>query len=126
MKTYRRSMAGWWQKNPYYVWYMVREASSVFLTAYALLLLLGVYRLGQGPAAFDAWRNALGQPGSLVFHAVALALVIYHSWTWFKIMPRTMPAPRLGEARIPDAAIVSGGVIAVIACTVAIVGLAWS
>lgn len=109
MKTYRRPMAGWWQKNPYYVRYMARELSCVFITAYALVLLLGLYRLTQGAAAFAAWQAALAQPGSLLFHVVALALVIYHSWTWFKIMPKTMP-----RLPLPDRAIVAGGVAAVI------------
>ena len=31
MKTYTRPMAGWWRRNPYYGWYKLREASSVFI-----------------------------------------------------------------------------------------------
>ena len=113
MKTYRRAMTGWWQRNPFYVWYMLREASCVFITAYALLLLLGLYRLSQGPAAFDAWLGALRAPGSLAFHGVALALVLYHSWTWFKVMPRTLPL-----VPVPDRAIIASGVAAAIVSSV--------
>ena len=112
MNTYRRPMAGWWQRNPYYRWYMLRELSCVFVTAYALVLLVGLYRLAQGPEAFAAWQAALAAPGSLVFHLVALVLVGYHSWTWFKIMPKTLP-----RIALPDWAVVTGGVGAVIAVT---------
>ena len=117
MKTYRRPVSGaWWTRNAFYRWYMFRELSCVFITAYAFILLVGLYRLGQGPEAFLAWQAALASPGSLVFHVVALVLVTYHSWTWFKIMPKTMP-----RLPIPDRAIVAGGVLAVIAASASVV-----
>ena len=111
MSTYRRFVTGmWWRRNPYYRWYMLREASCVVITIYALVLLVGLARLGQGAEAFAAWQAALGRPGSLIFHLVALVLVAYHSWTWFKIMPKTLP-------RVPlaDNVIVAAGVSAVAA-----------
>lgn len=112
MKTYTRPMAGWWKKNPFYLWYMLREASCLFITAYALMLLWGLYRLYQGRASFDAWRESLAAPSSLAFHAIALVLVVYHSWTWFKIMPKTLP-----RIPVPDWLVVVGGVTAVVVCT---------
>ncbi|HYL90888.1 MAG TPA: fumarate reductase subunit C [Burkholderiales bacterium] len=115
MKTYTRPVTGtWWTRNGFYRWYMFRELSCVFITLYAFILLAGLYRLGQGPEAFLAWQAALASPASLAFHVVALVLVIYHSWTWFKIMPKTMP-----RLPVPDGAIVAGGVIAVIAVSAA-------
>ena len=53
-KTYVRPMTGWWRGNPYFVRYMVREASSVFLATYAIVLLVGL-----APAAHGAnpWPN---------------------------------------------------------------------
>ena len=111
LKTYTRPMAGWWRRNPFYVWYMIREASCVFITIYALILLVGLWRLSQGEAAFDSWRAALTMPTSIVFHLVALVLLIYHSWTWFKIMPKTMPFVRIGGKRVADNTIITSGVI---------------
>ena len=35
MKTYTRPMSGWWRRNPYYRWYMLRELSCLFITLYA-------------------------------------------------------------------------------------------
>ena len=28
MKAYQRPMAGWWHRNPFYLWYTLREASA--------------------------------------------------------------------------------------------------
>ena len=112
LKTYTRPMRGWWRRNPFYLWYMLREASCVFVAAYALVLLCGLYRLSQGADTFDAWRTALASPWSVAFHLVALLLVLYHAWTWFKVMPKTLPCIRIGGKRVPDAAIVGCGVIA--------------
>jgi len=110
MKTYMRPMTGWWRRNPFYLWYTLREWSSFFLTAYALVLLYGLARLSEGEAQYEAWRASLASPGSLVFHAAALLLVLYHAWTWFKVMHKTLPFLRLGGRRVPDPAIFGSGV----------------
>lgn len=92
-RNFVRPMDGWWRKNPFFIRYMVREGSAVFLSAYALVLLVGLARLAQGEAAFEAWRSSLSSPLSIGFHAVALVFVAYHAFTWFQVMPKT--APRL-------------------------------
>ena len=115
MRTYVRPMSGWWRRNPFYLWYMLREASCVFITAYALLLLVGLYRLTQGAAAFDAWLRGLSHPVSIALHIVALVIVLYHSWTWFKVMPKTLP-----RVPIPDRGIVASGVSAAAVLSVAL------
>jgi fumarate reductase subunit C len=95
-------MAGWWRRNPYFLRYMLREASALFLAGYALVLLLGLYRLWQGEAAYAAWRQWLGTPASIGLHALALLFALYHSLTWFQVMPKTAPPlplpPRLISA----------------------------
>ncbi len=114
MKAYQRPMAGWWHRNPFYLWYTLREASALFVTAYALVLLVGLARLRQGEGEFDAWREALASPLSLGFHVLALLLVLYHAWTWFKVMPKTLPFLRIAGHRVPDRAIVSAGLAAAV------------
>ncbi len=125
MKTYRRPMRGWWARNPFYLRYMLREASSVFITAYALVLLWGLFRLQQGKPAFDAWRESLASPLSLAFHAVTLALLLYHAWTWFKVMPKAMPLLRLGAWRVPDRLIVFLGLAGAVAASLALFTAVW-
>lgn len=125
LRTYVRPMAGWWRRNPFYLWYMAREASCVFITGYALILLTGLARLAQGRAQFDAWRESLAHPAALAFHAVALVLVLYHAWTWFKVTPRTLPFVRIGGRRVPDCAIVATGVGSAVAASIAVFLALW-
>jgi fumarate reductase subunit C len=118
-------MSGWWMRNPFYRWYMLREASCVFVTAYALVLLVGLFRLYQGKGAFDAWRESLASPVSLAFHGAALALLLYHAWTWFKVMPKTMPFLRVSGWRVPDRLIVVSAVGASIFLSAALFVAVW-
>lgn len=110
-RAYVRPMAGWWRRSPQFRRYMLREASAVFLVAYALVLLLGLVRLAQGEAAFEAWRSALGAPLSILWHVLALAMVAYHSVTWFLVMPKTMPRLPLPPAWITGAGLALAGLL---------------
>lgn len=112
VKTYVRPMGLWWLRHPFYRWYMLRELSCAFITAYALTLLWGLKRLAEGPEAFDAWRESLGSPWAVGFHVVALLLVTYHAWTWFKVMPKTLPFVSIAGRRLSDRTIVALGVAA--------------
>ena len=116
-RPYVRSMDGWWKRNAFYIRYMAREVTAVFVAAYALVLLVGVVRLSQGEAAFNGWLQALKSPLSLVFHLVLLATFVYHTWSWFNIMPITMPMMFVGGKRVQPGTITGTGLVAaVIAC----------
>jgi len=116
-RPYVRSMDGWWTRNAYYMRYMAREVTAVFVAAYAVVLLVGVVRLSQGEAAFNGWLQALKSPLSLVFHLVLLATFVYHTWSWFNIMPITMPVMFVGGKRVQPRTITATGLVAaVIAC----------
>ena len=120
MKTYTRPVTGtWWTRKPFYRWYMLRELSSLFIALYALVLLWGLWRLGQGRAAYEAWLAALSSSGFLLFHGVAFVLVTYHAWTWFKIMPKTLP-----RIALSDRAVVGLGVSAVFAVSALLLWIA--
>ncbi len=118
VKTYVRPMQGWWRRNPYFVRYMIREASSVFLAIYAIVLLTGLLRLSQGEAAWEAWRAALTSLPSLVFHWLALLTVSYHAYTWWKVAPKTAPDIRIAGRPLPELAITGGGVVATIGTSI--------
>lgn len=117
-KTYVRPMTGWWTKKPFYRRYMLREATSFLVAAYALVLLFGLWRLAQGEAAYEAWRAWLVTPPARVFHAVALAAFLVHGWTWFEVMPKTLPFVRVGGKRVSDRAIVTTGACAAVVASI--------
>jgi fumarate reductase subunit C len=120
IRTYVRPMRGWWRKDPYFVRYMIRESSSVFLAVYALILLAGLYRLTQGEAAWNAWLGALTSPVSIVFHWAALLTVGYHAYTWWKVAPKTAPDLRIGGRAVPECAITGGGWLATVGASILI------
>jgi fumarate reductase subunit C len=120
VRTYVRPMAGWWRRNPYFVRYMIREGSSVFLAIYTIILMVGLYRLTQGQAAWEGWLAAMTRPISLLFHWLALVTVGYHAYTWWKVAPKTAPDLRLRGKPLPELVITGGGWAATIGTSVLI------
>ena len=113
-------MNGWWKRDPYFIRYMAREVTAIFVAAYAVVLLVGLVRLSQGEAAYNAWLQALQTPLSLVFHLVVLAVFCYHTWSWFSIMPKTMPIMFVGGKRVQPGTITGTGVAAAIVVCLAV------
>jgi len=101
-KPYIRPMRSWWLKNPFYIRYMIRESTSVFVTIYSLYLLCGLARLATGESAWDGWLTELTSPALVVFHIAAMAAALYHTVTWFKVSPKVTPPLFAGANRISD------------------------
>ena len=124
-KPYVRSMDGWWKKNPFFVEYVVHESTALFVLAYAFILLVGLVRLGQGEAAWTAWLEALKSPLALACHLVLLAVITYHTITWFKIMPITLPPIVVNGKKLSPSAIVSGGLTAAALAGLGLFAVVW-
>ena len=124
-KPYVRSMDGWWKKNPYYVEYMIHEGTALFVAAYAIILLVGLVRLGQGEAAWNGWLEAMKSPLSLVCHLVFLVAIAYHAYTWFKLFPLTMPPIVDNGKRVEPGVVVGSGWTAAVVAALALLGLVW-
>ena len=124
-RPYVRPMAGWWRKNPYFVEYMIHEGSAFFVAAYALVLLVGLLRLSQGEAAWNGWLLALRSPVSIAGHLLLLAAMLYHAWTWFTIMPITLPPIFVAGKRLSASAITAGGLAATVLASVVLLLVVW-
>ena len=109
-RPYVRSVDGWWKRDPYYMRYMAMEATSVLVAAYAVILLVGLLRLSQGEAAYNGWLQALKSGPSIALHAVILVVFLYHLWSWFKVMPKTMPMIFVDGKKLPPETITYTGV----------------
>ena len=118
-------MCGWWKKNPYYVEYIVHEGTALAVAAYALTLLLGLVRLGQGEAAWNGWLEAMKSPLSVVCHVALLIAIAYHAFTWFKLFPLTMPPIVINGKRVEPCVVVGSGWAAAIVAALALLGLVW-
>ncbi len=115
---------GWWLKNNFFIHYMLREGTSLFVSTYAVILLVGLLRLSQGAIAFQGWLDALTHPLAILFHLVVLAACLFHAKTWFALAPKAMRV-MYGEEPIPDRPIVLAQYIAlgVVSLVVLIVAL---
>ena len=125
-RAYIRPMRGWWRRNPFFIRYMVREATAVAVGVYAIVLSTGVVRLAQGEAAWNGWLEALRSPWSMLMHLVLLVAMIVHAKSWFEIMPKTMPMIFVGRRRLAAATITRTGWGATIVVSVALFALAFA
>ena len=124
-RPYVRPMAGWWRRDPFFLRYMVREATALAVLAYAVVLTLGVVRLAQGEAAWNGWLDALRSPASLLLHAVLFVAMVIHAKSWFEIMPKTMPMLFVGGRRVAASTITRIGWAATVLASVVLFALAW-
>ncbi len=124
-RAHVRSMAGWWRRDPYFMRYMVREATALAVALYAIVLLVGVLRLAQGEAAWNGWLAALRSPLSIALHMVLLAAMVYHTISWFEIMPKTLPMMFIRGQRVSARAITRTGLAAAALAALALFAGAW-
>jgi fumarate reductase subunit C len=90
----------WWAYPPYRA-YTARELSGVAVTIYGAVLFFGLVCLCFGPGAFGAYLWVLRTPVSLLFHLLLLAAVLFHTVTWFQILPKTMPKLIVDGKQVP-------------------------
>ena len=95
----------WWLGQRRYTIYMVRELTCLFIGAYVVVVLVGLLRISQGPAAYGAYLYALQGPLAVAFHLLALVFALFHTVTWFSVTPKAMPL-RLGGKTVPGTAII--------------------
>ena len=90
----------WWVRKWMHVRFILRELTSVAVAAYAVVLLLQIRALNQGPEAYAEFQSWLKMPVSIVLHAVAFVFVIFHSVTWFNLAPKALVL-RIGKKQVP-------------------------
>jgi fumarate reductase subunit C len=122
---YRRSMTGWWRRDPFFVRYMWREATALAVAVYAVVLLAGVWSLSRGEAAFEAWLATLRGLPSIALHLVLAAAFVHHAASWFEIMPKTMPMIYVGGRPLAARTITRTGLLAALLAAMAMLLLAW-
>ena len=125
-RPYMRPMNGWWRRDPFFVRYMIREATALMVALYALVLLDGTLCLARGEAAWNAWLALLRTPASILLHLLMLVAMVYHAYSWFEIMPKTLPALYIGGTRVAGTTITRLGLLAAALAALVTLGVAWS
>lgn len=123
-KPYQQTQAAtWWFKNPYYRFYMLREATSVPVFLYAVWLMLGLFRFSQGAIEFNGWlalnTSGIGQ----LLHLIVFAAALLHAYTWFQLTPKILVL-RLGSLRVPDNWVMIGHYVVWVLVTIGMLWLA--
>lgn len=124
-RPYVRPMKGWWNRDPFFMRYMVREVTALGVLVYAVILAWGLVRLSQGEAAWNGFVAALRSPLALLLHAVLLVSFVVHAQSWFEIMPKTMAPIVAGGKRVPAETITRTGIAAAVVATVVVLLLCW-
>jgi fumarate reductase subunit C len=122
-KPYVRQMSktSWFLTHGRYKSYILHEVTCIFIAIYAVILIVGLFRLGQGPEAWQGWLDGLRSPLGIIFQILAFIFAVIHTWSWFKVVPQAMRIQR-GEEFVPGNLIVGVhyGVLAVISLFVLI------
>ncbi len=89
VKSYRKPYvrpvkATWWTDRGFYIAYMIRESTSVMAVFAALELLYLSLVPTQTCVGF------LSNPLVILLNLIALAAVIFHTYTWFNLMPKAV------------------------------------
>lgn len=111
-KWYRRRIPiFWWIRKRAYVKFITRELTSPFVAYAALLLLIQVWALARGEAAYDRFLAWLQLGPVLAWHGAVLLILLFHTVTWLNLAPKAIVV-HAGGRRIPDAAVVAGHYLA--------------
>jgi fumarate reductase subunit C len=117
---YRRRMSVfWWLQKASYAWFVARELTSVFVAYVAVLLILELRALAQGPDPHARFLARLASPAFLALDAVALLFVVFHAVTWFNLAPTAMVV-RVRGTRVPDRAIAAANYAAWLVLSLAV------
>lgn len=90
----------WWTKKWSHVRFILRELTSFGVAFFAIIIILNVYFMSQGPDAYNNFQSWLQTPIAIILHSVAFMLVLYHSVTWFNLAPKAMVI-KLGKYKVP-------------------------
>jgi fumarate reductase subunit C len=79
----------WWLQKANYFIFMARELTSVAVFAYALFLVVLMWRAIDN-ASFSAFYDGLQSPWSVVVHLIVLVLALFHTGTWIALTPKVL------------------------------------
>jgi len=99
------SKTSWFMTHARYKSYVLHEVSCIFVALYSIVLIVGLFRLSQGEAAWNAWLGAVTSPIGVIFHLAAFVFFIIHTMSWFKAVPQATRIQR-GEEFVPGSVLV--------------------
>jgi len=117
------SKTSWFLANAQYQSYMAREVTCIVIAIYLIILIVGLFRLSEGPAAWAGWLDGVTGPLGALFHIIAFFVFLFHTASWFNVTPKAMRIQK-GEDFVPGPVIVGAHYAAWAAVTVFVLILA--
>jgi fumarate reductase subunit C len=107
-RLYRPRISTWWwtRKRTYFV-FVMRELSSIFVAWSVVYLVLLVYAVGQGEAAYENFLDWAASPWVIALNILTLLFVLLHTVTWFSLTPQAMEV-RMAGRPVPSFHIIAG------------------
>src|SRR5580765_6099761 len=100
-RTYRAPVSAlWWLRRRSYVFFVLRELSSIFVAWSVVFLLLLIRALAQGDAAYASFLDWAANPAVIALNVVTLACLVRHAVTWFNLTPAATVVKLRGQ-RVP-------------------------
>ena len=122
-QAYRPEMSRlWWLRRRSYVFFVLRELSSIFVAWSVVFLLLLIGALAQGDAAYATVLDWAAHPGVVAVNVVTLAFLVLHSVTWFNLTPAATVVKLRGQ-RVPPTAIAGGAYAGWVVVTAVVLAL---
>jgi fumarate reductase subunit C len=108
LRLYRPRISTWWwtRRRSYFV-FVMRELSSIFIAWFVVYLLLFVYAVGQGEAAYRRFLDWAAAPWVVGLNVLSLVFILLHTVTWFSLTPQAMDV-RLDGRKVPGFHIIAG------------------
>ncbi|HEX8811268.1 MAG TPA: hypothetical protein VF742_04680, partial [Terracidiphilus sp.] len=101
-RWYRKRVSTyWWLYQWYYLKFVLRELSSIFVACFVVITLLQIHSLRRGPEAYAMFEERMRNPPMIALNAISFLFVLFHTITWFNLAPRAMVV-RLGGKRVPE------------------------
>jgi fumarate reductase subunit C len=109
------SKTSWFLTHSRYKHYMLHEISSLFVAIYMLILIIGLFRLADGPDAWAGWLAWVASPIGLILHLIVFAFSVIHTTAWFTAVPQALRIQR-GTSVVPGNVIIGAhyGILAVV------------
>ena len=94
-RAYRPEMSRlWWLGRRSYVFFVLRELSSIFVAWSVVFLLLMIRAVAQGDSQYRDFLDWAASPWVVALNVVTLAFLVLHSVTWFNLTPKALPSPK--------------------------------
>ena len=100
----------WWLRKQSYLFFMIRELTSLAVLAYAILIITAIWTAAD-KSSFVPLFEFLKSTTSVVIHVGLLILAMVHTFTWIALTPKVMVLWQNDERVEPDLIAGANGIL---------------